>query len=140
MHAIAATRHHACPAAGTISTPSARGPTTTLRTLPAPLHLPRAVQRALAAHHAEAAPPPLRRAWSHRHGRATPTATPLGGPMCWRAHIREGRQGRTSDSETRTRRGPVHLAYNPSYLACFFSQNSIFLSQKISQQCFSAGL
>jgi hypothetical protein len=27
----------------------------------------------------------------------------------------------------------VHLAYNPSYLACFFSQNSIFLSQKISQ-------
>jgi hypothetical protein len=36
--------------------------------------------------------------------------------------------------------GPVHLAYNPSYLACFFSRNSIFLSQKISQQCFSAGL
>jgi hypothetical protein len=36
--------------------------------------------------------------------------------------------------------GPVHLAYNPSYSACFFSRNSIFLSQKISQQCFSAGL
>jgi hypothetical protein len=36
--------------------------------------------------------------------------------------------------------GPVHLAYNPSYLACFFSRNSILLSQKISQQCFSAGL
>jgi hypothetical protein len=36
--------------------------------------------------------------------------------------------------------GPVHLAYNPSYLAYFFSQNSIFLSQKISQQCFSVGL
>jgi hypothetical protein len=36
--------------------------------------------------------------------------------------------------------GSVHLAYNPSYSACFFSQNSIFLSQKISQQCFSAGL
>jgi hypothetical protein len=37
-------------------------------------------------------------------------------------------------------KGPVHPAYNPSYSACFFSQNSIFLSQKISQQCFSAGL
>jgi disease resistance protein RPM1 len=36
--------------------------------------------------------------------------------------------------------GHVHLAYNPSYSACFFSRNSIFLSQKISQQCFSAGL
>jgi hypothetical protein len=35
---------------------------------------------------------------------------------------------------------PVHLAYNPSYLACFFSRNNILLSQKISQQCFSAGL
>jgi hypothetical protein len=35
-------------------------------------------------------------------------------------------------------KGP--LAYNPSYSACFFSRNSIFLSQKISQQCFSAGL
>jgi hypothetical protein len=37
-------------------------------------------------------------------------------------------------------KGPVHLAYNPSYSACFFNRNSIFLSQKISQQCFSAGL
>jgi hypothetical protein len=36
--------------------------------------------------------------------------------------------------------GPVHLAYNPSYSACFFSRNSIFLSQKISQPCFSVGL
>jgi hypothetical protein len=36
--------------------------------------------------------------------------------------------------------GPVHLTYNPSFLACFFIQNSIFLSQQISQQCFSAGL
>jgi hypothetical protein len=36
--------------------------------------------------------------------------------------------------------GPVHLAYNPSYSACFFSRNSIFLSQKISQHRFSAGL
>jgi hypothetical protein len=35
---------------------------------------------------------------------------------------------------------PVHPAYNPSFLACFFSQNSIFLSQQISQQCFLAGL
>jgi hypothetical protein len=36
--------------------------------------------------------------------------------------------------------GPVHPAYNPSFSACFFSWNSIFLSQQISQQCFSAGL
>jgi hypothetical protein len=36
--------------------------------------------------------------------------------------------------------GPVHPAYNPSFSACFFSRNSIFLSQQISQQCFSAGL
>jgi hypothetical protein len=28
--------------------------------------------------------------------------------------------------------GPVHLAYNSSYSACFFSQNNIFLSQKKS--------
>jgi hypothetical protein len=35
---------------------------------------------------------------------------------------------------------PVYLAYNPSFSACFFSRNNIFLSQKISQQCFSAGL
>jgi hypothetical protein len=42
--------------------------------------------------------------------------------------------GKSGDS------GPVYLAYNPSYSACFFSRNSIFLSQKISQQCFSAGL
>jgi hypothetical protein len=34
----------------------------------------------------------------------------------------------------------LHLAYNPSYSVCFFSRNSIFLSQKISQQCFSVGL
>jgi hypothetical protein len=26
--------------------------------------------------------------------------------------------------------GSVHLAYNPSYSACFFSRNNIFLSQK----------
>jgi hypothetical protein len=37
-------------------------------------------------------------------------------------------------------KGPVHSAYNPSFSACFFSRNSIFLSQQISQQCFSAGL
>jgi hypothetical protein len=36
--------------------------------------------------------------------------------------------------------GPVHPAYNPSFSACFFSQNNVFLSQQISQQCFSAGL
>jgi hypothetical protein len=36
--------------------------------------------------------------------------------------------------------GPVHLAYNPSFSACFFNRNSIFLSQQIGQQCFSAGL
>jgi hypothetical protein len=37
-------------------------------------------------------------------------------------------------------KGPVHPAYNPYFLACFLSRNSNFLSQKISQQCFSAGL
>jgi hypothetical protein len=36
--------------------------------------------------------------------------------------------------------GHVHPAYNPYFLACFFSRNSIFLSQQISQQCFSVGL
>jgi hypothetical protein len=36
--------------------------------------------------------------------------------------------------------GFVHPAYNPSFSACFFSRNSIFLSQQISQQCFLAGL
>jgi hypothetical protein len=36
--------------------------------------------------------------------------------------------------------GPVHPAYNPSFSACFFNWNSIFLSQQISQQCFSTGL
>jgi hypothetical protein len=35
---------------------------------------------------------------------------------------------------------PVHLAYNPSFSACFFIRNNIFLSQQISQHCFSAGL
>jgi hypothetical protein len=34
----------------------------------------------------------------------------------------------------------VHPAYNPYFSACFFSRNSVFLSQQISQQCFSAGL
>jgi hypothetical protein len=32
--------------------------------------------------------------------------------------------------------GPVHLAYNPSYSACFFSRNSIFLSQKSANSVF----
>jgi hypothetical protein len=35
---------------------------------------------------------------------------------------------------------PVHLVYNSYFSAYFFSRNSIFLSQQISQQCFSAGL
>jgi hypothetical protein len=34
----------------------------------------------------------------------------------------------------------VHLAYNSSFSAYFFRRNIIFLSQQISQQCFSAGL
>jgi hypothetical protein len=38
------------------------------------------------------------------------------------------------------RRWPVHPAYNPSFLTCFFSRNSVFLSQQIIQRCFSAGL
>jgi hypothetical protein len=36
--------------------------------------------------------------------------------------------------------GPIHPTYNPSFSAYFFSWNSVFLSQQISQQCFSAGL
>jgi hypothetical protein len=36
--------------------------------------------------------------------------------------------------------GPLHPAYNSYFSACFFSRNNIFLSQKISQQYFSAGL
>jgi hypothetical protein len=36
--------------------------------------------------------------------------------------------------------GSVHPAYNSSFSACFFSRNSIFLSQQISQRCFSADL
>jgi hypothetical protein len=35
---------------------------------------------------------------------------------------------------------PIHPAYNPSFSVYFFSRNSIFLSQQISQPCFSAGL
>jgi hypothetical protein len=35
--------------------------------------------------------------------------------------------------------GHVHSAYNSFFSACFFRQNNIFLSQQISQQCFSAG-
>jgi hypothetical protein len=34
--------------------------------------------------------------------------------------------------------GSVHPAYNPPFSAC--SQNNIFLSQRISQQCFLVGL
>jgi hypothetical protein len=33
-------------------------------------------------------------------------------------------------------KGPVHLAYNPSYSACFFSRNSIVLSQKSANNVF----
>jgi hypothetical protein len=36
--------------------------------------------------------------------------------------------------------GPVHSAYNTSFSACFFSRNSIFPSQQISQQCFFSRL
>jgi hypothetical protein len=34
--------------------------------------------------------------------------------------------------------GPVQPAYNLYFSACFFSRNSIFLSQKISQNSISA--
>jgi hypothetical protein len=30
--------------------------------------------------------------------------------------------------KTMVTQGPLHLTYNPSYSACFFSRNSIFLS------------
>jgi hypothetical protein len=36
--------------------------------------------------------------------------------------------------------GHVHPAYNPSFSACLFNRNNIFLSQQINQQYFSAGL
>jgi hypothetical protein len=36
--------------------------------------------------------------------------------------------------------GHVHSAYNLSFSACVFSRNNIFLSQQISQRCFSVGL
>jgi hypothetical protein len=36
--------------------------------------------------------------------------------------------------------GPVHPAYNQFFQLVFFSRNSIFLSQQISQQYFSVGL
>jgi hypothetical protein len=38
--------------------------------------------------------------------------------------------------------GPVHLAYNPSYSACFFSRNGpVHLAYNPSYSaCFSAGL
>jgi hypothetical protein len=36
--------------------------------------------------------------------------------------------------------GPVHPAYNPYFSTCFFSQNSVFLSQQINQSCFSVDL
>jgi hypothetical protein len=54
----------------------------------------------------------------------------------WRPTARAPTQHRASWAVV----GPVHSAYNPSFSTCFFSRNSIFLSQQISQQCFSAGL
>jgi hypothetical protein len=45
-----------------------------------------------------------------------------------------------NNQKRRGAKGPVHLAYNSSFSACFFSRNNIFLSQQISQQCFSVGL
>jgi len=34
--------------------------------------------------------------------------------------------------------GPVRLSYNPYFLTCFFSWNSVFLSQQIHQNSVSA--
>jgi hypothetical protein len=49
--------------------------------------------------------------------------------------------GQESPSQTVVHNiGLVHPAYNPYFSACFFNWNSVFLSQQISQQCFSAGL
>jgi hypothetical protein len=42
----------------------------------------------------------------------------------------------TSNSKFSARLGPVYLAYNPSYSACFFSRNSIFLSKKSANSVF----
>ena len=35
-------------------------------------------------------------------------------------------------------KGPICSSYNPSFSACFFSQNNIFLSQQISRNSVSA--
>jgi hypothetical protein len=54
---------------------------------------------------------------------------------CTTISVLKTKQGKVSQYST------VHPAYNPYFSACFFfSRNSVFLSQKISQQCFSAGL
>jgi hypothetical protein len=39
-------------------------------------------------------------------------------------------------SSTTSDHGPVRLSYNPYFLACFFSCNSVFLSQQINEQYF----
>jgi hypothetical protein len=44
----------------------------------------------------------------------------------WRG--KHGGERRRGELSWRCDEGLVHLAYNPSYLACFFSQNNIFLS------------
>jgi hypothetical protein len=55
------------------------------------------------------------------------------------AHCCPGRW-QTTHCLTLLYNGLVHLTYNSSFLTCFFSWNIVFLSQQISQQCFSAGL
>jgi hypothetical protein len=45
-----------------------------------------------------------------------------------------------STAEKDSSQGSVHPAYNPYFLACFFNQNSVFLSQQINQQYFLVGL
>jgi hypothetical protein len=45
-----------------------------------------------------------------------------------------------SSSQQECNQDSVHPAYNPYFSACFFSRNSVFLSQQISQQYFSTGL
>jgi hypothetical protein len=47
---------------------------------------------------------------------------------------------RSLKENPRSNHGPIHSAYNSFFSAYFFSQNSVLLSQQISQQCFSAGL
>jgi hypothetical protein len=72
----------------------------------------------------------------------TPTGGCLAGVPCELPRTRALNCRPVSNGRQRQdgRHGSIHPAYNPSFSACFFNQNSIFFSQQISQQCFLVGL